>query len=179
MPFDAPHIHLMINHFPIILGVVGCVAAIVALATGRRGAWMYAVVTLTLAAITVVPVHLTGDSAADVMKDKWYVVRESIERHDEMSGFTMWVMLIAGVASAYAWWRMARRGDVAPSPMWLRVFLVVAALAGTGLGAYTAYLGGEIVYGSPRLITAPTTGPAASPAGGPAAATPSPGAVRP
>lgn len=174
MPFDAPHIHLMINHFPIILGVVGCVAAIIALVTGRRDAWLYAVITLTLAAVTVVPVHLTGDSAADVMKHRWYVVRESIEKHDDMSGITMWVMLIAGVASAYAWWRMVRRGEKAPSPAWLRVFIVIGALAGTGLGAYTAYLGGEIVYGSPRLLNSPD-----SPAGGPGVSVPPSGSVRP
>jgi uncharacterized membrane protein len=179
MPFDAPHIHLMINHFPIILGVVGCVAGIIAWVTGRRDAWLYAVVTLTLAALTVVPVHLTGDSAADVMKHRWYVVRESIEKHDDMSGITMWVMLIAGVASAYAWWRMVRRGEHAPSPAWLRAFIVIAALGGTGLGAYTAYLGGEIVYGSPRLLNSPNSPDASSPAGGPGVSIPASGAVRP
>jgi hypothetical protein len=173
--FDAPHIHLMINHFPIILAVMGLVAVVIALITGRRSAWLYAVVTLTMAGLSVVPVHLTGDAAADVMKHKWYVVREAIEKHDDSSGITMWVMLVTGALSAYAWWRLVRRGGQESTPGWLRAVILVGALASAGTGAYTAYLGGEIVYGSPRLLTAP----GGSPAGAVGAAQPAPGAVGP
>jgi uncharacterized membrane protein len=175
MPFDAPHIHLMVNHFPIILTMAGTVAAVIALATRRRVVWLYAVATLTIAALTVYPVHLTGDLAAHVMKHKWYVVKDAVEAHDDFSGITMWVMLVTGALSAFAWWRLVRQGGDEPAPGWLRLLIVVGALAGTGTGAYTAYLGGEIVYGSPRLLTAPT----ASPAGSVGATQPSAGAVGP
>jgi hypothetical protein len=175
MPFDAPHVHLMINHFPIILAVMGVVAVVMALITKRQGVWLYAVVTLTLAGLSVVPVHWTGDAAADVMKHKWYVVREAIEKHDDSSDITMWVMLLTGAVSAYAWWRLVRRGGDASIPVWLRAAIVLGALGSAGTGAYTAYLGGEIVYGSPRLLTAP----GASPAGAVGAAQPASGAVGP
>jgi len=156
MPFDAPHVHLLVNHFPIILTILGLVAAIVAAATGRRVVWLYAVATLTIAGLTVVPVHMTGDAAERVMKHKWYVDRDAIEAHDEMAGVTMWVVLVMGAISAYAWWRLARRGgEEMLLPPWLRALILVSALDGAGTGAYASYLGGEIVYGSSHLLTAP------------------------
>jgi uncharacterized membrane protein len=166
MPFDAPHIHLMVNHVPIILAIAGLVATIVALVTRQRSAWLYAVATLTVAGLSAYPVHFTGDLAADVMKHKWYVVKDSIEAHDNFSGITMWILMVTGAASAYAWWRLARQGGEEPTPGWLRVFILVGALAGTGAGAYTAYLGGEIVYGSPRLVSPPGAVGAPQPAAG-------------
>jgi hypothetical protein len=156
MPSNWAHIHLLINHFPIILTLLGLAAAILALVTRRRTVWLYAVATLTLSGLSVVPVDLTGDAAADIMKDKWYVVKDSIHAHDDMAGNTEWVVLIMGVASAYAWWRLVRRGADGTLPAWLRAVVVVTALAGAGLASYTAYLGGNIVYGSPRLATPPS-----------------------
>lgn len=171
MPIDAPHIHLMVNHFPVILAIMGLAAVVLALVTRGRVAWLYAVATLTVAGVTVWPVHLTGDFAADVMKHKWYVVRDMIEKHDNFSGITMWVILATGAISAYAWWLMVRRRPGEPLPAWLRVSILVGALGSVGTSAYTAYLGGQIVYGSPRLLT--------SPAGAVGAAQPSAGAVGP
>ena len=84
----------------------------------------------------------------------------------------MWVMLVTGALSAYSWWRLVRRGSM---PAWLRAAILLGALGSAGTGAYTAYLGGEIVYGSARLLTAP----GASPAGAVGAAQPAPGAVGP
>jgi uncharacterized membrane protein len=178
MPFfDAPHVHLLVNHFPIILTILGLGAAIIALLTRRRGAWVYAVATLTLSGLTAFPVDLTGDYAADVMKHKWYVVKDSIKAHDNMAGITMWILIVMGVVSAYAWWRLARRGADASLPAWLRALIVALAVAGTATGSYAAYLGGQIVYGSPRLLTAPSGG--ALPAGPVDPAHPAAGAVGP
>jgi uncharacterized membrane protein len=176
MPFDAPHVHLLVNHFPIILTIVGLIAAILAAVTRKRVVWLYAVATLTVAGLTVYPVHLTGDFAADVMKHKWYVEKDSIEAHDNMAGITLWAVLVMGAVSAYAWWRLTRRAADGTLPPWLRALVIVSALAGTGTGAYAAYLGGQIVYGSPRLLTAPS---GALPAGAVDSAHPAAGAVRP
>jgi uncharacterized membrane protein len=177
MPFDAPHIHLLVNHFPIILTIVGLCAAIIAVITRRRSAWLYAVVTLTISGLTAFPVDLTGDNAADVMKHKWYVVKDAIEAHDNMAGITMWILIVMGVLSAYGWWRLTRRGPDGTLPAWLRALIVATAVAGTATGSYAAYLGGQIVYGSPRLLTAP--GGAALPAGAVDPAHPATGAVGP
>ena len=48
-----PYVHTLINHFPIILSVVGTGVVLLALIVRRRGLWLYALATLTLAGLSV------------------------------------------------------------------------------------------------------------------------------
>jgi len=74
----------------------------------------------------------------------------------------MIIILIAGVVSAYGWWRALRRRDE-PIPAWIRSAVLLGALAGFGSVAYTAFLGGKIIHEAP-ILTLPTA-PAGLPAG--------------
>lgn len=167
---DWPHLHLMINHFPVILTVVGTAVLVLAFLRPRRGIWLYAAATLTLSGLSAYPTFFTGDEAADVMRHKWYVVPAMIHAHDNAASITVWVLLVMGAMAAYAWWRMMRATTPTLPPKWLRIVVLVLALGGTGAVAWTAYLGGRIVYDSPKLVTPPAG--AASPAA-PAAPAPS------
>ena len=53
---DWAHIHIAINHFPVILAVMGTLSALVGLVTGKRGPWLYGAASLTMAGVTVVSV---------------------------------------------------------------------------------------------------------------------------
>jgi hypothetical protein len=150
-----PYIHTLINHFPIILTVVGTAVLLLALVTGRRALWLYALATLTLAGLAVYPAFFTGDQAADAVRDTWYIVRDMVREHDGSAEWAMWTVLPMGAASAYAWWRMLRREVTGLPPAWLRAVVVVLALLGVSVIARTAYLGGKIVHDSPKLETAP------------------------
>lgn len=153
-----PYLHTLINHFPIILIVMAATAAVVALFSGRRSIWLYALATLTLAGLSSFPAFFSGDKASDVMRNKWYVVPEMIHEHEEAAEVALWILLIAGVIGAYAWWRQVRRDRDTLLPRWLRLIVVVAALAGAGTVAFAAYDGGKIVHESPKLLVAPAGG---------------------
>jgi hypothetical protein len=156
---DWPYLHTLINHFPIILSVVGTVVLLAALVSGRRNVWLYALVTLTFAGLSVYPAYLSGHEAEGVMKQRWYVVRSMIHAHEESAEIALWVVLITGAISAYTWWRMARREpDSLPAP-WLRLLVVIGALGSTGALTYSAYQGGLIVHASPRLENPPASVP--------------------
>ncbi len=155
---DWPYVHRLINHFPIILTVVGTASVVAAFIWNRRALWLYGLATLTLAGLSVYPVFFTGDEAHHVMERRWYVVRSMVEAHEEAGELTLWVVLFAGAVSAYAWWRLLRRDTAGSLPRWLRTLVVVAALAGLGTVAYSAYLGGRIVHESPRLAAPPAGG---------------------
>ncbi|MEO7086358.1 MAG: hypothetical protein ABI442_14955, partial [Gemmatimonadaceae bacterium] len=73
-----PYLHTIVNHFPIILSVVGTSVLILALITGRRGIWLYALATLTLAGLSVYPAFYTGNAAAHALRDTWYVVHDMV-----------------------------------------------------------------------------------------------------
>lgn len=147
-----PYLHTLINHFPIILVVMGAAAAVVAAIWHRRGVWLYALASLTFAGLSIYPAFLTGDEASDAMKRTWYVVPSMIHDHEEASELALWIVLITGLIALYAWWRQLRRDGEAPPPAWLRSLVVIAALVSTASTAYASFLGGKIVHDSPKLL---------------------------
>jgi len=151
-----PYTHIVINHFPIILTIVGTAVLAPALIVRRRGLWLYALATLTLAGATVYPTYFTGDKAADAVRTTWYVVRSMVEEHDAAANYALVTGLLTGVVSAYAWWRMLRREVVGLPPVWLRVVVAIFAAFGLSVVVRTAYLGGQIVHESPKLQSPPS-----------------------
>lgn len=155
-PVKWPYIHTLVNHFPIILMVVGTAVLILALIVRRRGVWLYAVATLTLAGLSVWPAFFTGDQAADAVRNTWYIVQSMVREHDQAAGFALWSVLITGAVNAYIWWRMLRREPTMLPPVWLRVVVTVITVWALSVVVRTAYLGGQIVHDSPKLATPPT-----------------------
>jgi len=150
-----PYIHTLINHFPIILSVLGTAALLLALIVRRRAVWLYALATLTLAGLSVWPAYFTGDQAADAVRGTWYIVESMVREHDAAAGFALWSVIISGLTSAYTWWRMVKREPTLLPPVWLRTVTAVLAVWSLSVVVRTAYLGGEIVHDSPKLATPP------------------------
>lgn len=148
---DWPHIHIAINHFPIILAVVGTVSVLLGLVTGRRGFWLYGSASMTLAALTVLPTYFTGGPAERALDDPWYITRASIHAHESAALISTVLVVLAGIASAIAWRRTVRYPRELSLPGWLRAAVIVTALAGSGSIAYTSLLGGSIVHDAPAL----------------------------
>lgn len=153
MGLDWPHVHLLINHFPIILAVMGAVAVVAALITRYHGIWQYGVVSLFFMGLAAGPTVLTGDEADDALHDPWYIVRGAIDRHQDAAELAMWVMIVTGLIAAYAWWRsLPRNNEHRALPVgWLRILVLVGALASLGTVTWASWLGGEIVHGSSIL----------------------------
>lgn len=157
-----PYTHLLINHFPVVLLTMGLVAALGALLLRRRGLWLYAMGTLTVAGLAIYPVHFSGDQADHALGDPWYIARGAIDAHDDAAGIAMIIILITGVVAAYGWWRaLHRRDEVIPA--WIRALVLAGALAGFVSVSYTSYLGGRIIHDAP-VLTLPTA-PAGLPPG--------------
>lgn len=156
-----PYLHILINHFPIILTVVGTAALALAFVVKHRGVWLFALGTLTLAGLAIYPTFYTGDEAGHAMRDTWYVVRDMVKEHEESADFALPAVLVMGAASAYTWWRMLRREVTGLPPVWLRVVVALLAVFTLSVVIRTAYLGGQIIHDSPKLQTAPL--PARSP----------------
>ncbi len=148
--FSWPYSHLLLNHFPVVLSVVGLGTTILALLIGRRGLWQAAMGALTIAGLFVYPVHFSGDKAEDALNDPWYIKAGAIEAHDKAAGIAMWVILAAGAFAAYCWWRSIKRPEER-IPGFIRAGVLVAALGAVGTVTYAAYLGGKIIHEAPVL----------------------------
>jgi uncharacterized membrane protein len=142
--------HLLINHFPVVLSVAALTVAVLALFLKRRALWLTAMGALTSAGLFIYPVFFTGNQADHALNDPWYIHPGTIEAHDAAATWALWVILIAGAFGAYSWWRSLKRpAEVIPT--WMRAGVLVAALLAVSVVARTAYLGGEIVHDAPVL----------------------------
>jgi len=154
---DWPYIHLLVNHFPIILTVTGAASALAALIMRRRGLWLYSVASLTLSGLAIYPAFFSGDEAKDTFKriHPWYIVRGSIDAHEEAAEVTLWIIFAVGIIAAYAWWRSLRDDARWEPPGWLRALVTISSLIAVGFITWTALLGGQIVHKSPILEAPP------------------------
>src|SRR3954469_5783595 len=100
---DWAHIHLLLNHFPIILVVVGAAAASLGTIWPRRGTWMHAAASLTLAGIAVVPTYFTGEPAEKTLNRPWYVERAAIHGHESAALISAVLVGVVALIAAYAW----------------------------------------------------------------------------
>jgi uncharacterized membrane protein len=148
---DWAHIHIAISHFPVILAVTGALAVLLGFARGRRGVWLYATASLTLAAISVLPTYFTGEPAETTLNDPWYIPKGVIHSHEQSAQIAAVLTVLAGLVAVYAWRRLVRYPREVQLPNGLRLTLAVSSLAAAVSIAYTALLGGRIVHDAPAL----------------------------
>jgi hypothetical protein len=148
------YLHLVTNHFPIILTLLGTIACGLGAARHHKGMWRYGVVTLAIGGLTAIPTWITGNQAHYVVEIQLGIPEGKVEPHELLSEATMWVMLpMAGLAS-FAWWRGNEEPRRGPSPPWVRPALLCTALVGCTLLGVTAFLGGRIEHGDVPRPTA-------------------------
>ncbi len=154
---NGAYLHLLVNHFPIVLSVVGAGMIILALILRRDSLWRFGLGCVALAGLGAIAAYLTGDAAQDVMRHVWYVQRASIGEHEEAGELALWVTVVAAIICAYALWRASNRPAPGATafPGWLRALTVAGALAAAGTAGYAGYLGGKIVHEAPALAHAP------------------------
>lgn len=148
---DWPHIHIMINHFPVILVMMGALAALLGVMRGRRGVWLYATASLTLAAIATIPTYFTGEPAEHALNRPWYIARASISTHEDAALIAAVLTGLAGLIALVAWRRLVRYPRELTLPRALRTAVVVTAVVAAAAMGYASLLGGYIIHDAPGL----------------------------
>ena len=151
---DERELHLVLNHFPVILSVMALLASLVAVARKSRAAWLYAAASLTIAGLFSYPTFLTGHGAHEVLEDLWYVKADSWHDHQEAAGYANVVLLIGGAFAAFVWWKLTRSKD-ATIARWMEFVLIFACLMGATTVGRTAWLGGKVLREQAALKTPP------------------------
>jgi uncharacterized membrane protein len=144
-------LHAVVNHFPIVLTVVGAIALLLAMLHERRAVWIYALTSLTLAGATIYPASATGDRAADMVRRAWYIAPNSIRTHTAAADITVWIVGVTGVLALIALITLARTREATSPARGFRILVGLGALASICAVGYTGYLGGKIVIESPIL----------------------------
>lgn len=135
------HIHLMINHVPVIGLVVPVVFLLIdRVRNDRKLEWLSLQMFVVIAALTI-PVYLTGSPASHKMREMPGISAEIIHRHSSAADFAFWPMEGLGAISLYALYKFRSSSAVPPR---LTAALLALALAVLGLMIWTANLGGKI-----------------------------------
>ncbi|HEY4319916.1 MAG TPA: hypothetical protein VGM77_01955 [Gemmatimonadales bacterium] len=151
---NGAHLHLLINHIPV-LGVpfgVGLLAVAlwrVNLTLQRTG-----LVVFVLAAVATELALLTGDPAKHVLRQVMAAAdypKAAIQRHDNAATTALICTCILAVLALGALWR-ARRGPLSRS---IIAAFVILGLADTAVLSWVADLGGQIRHTEIRSSNAP------------------------
>lgn len=147
---DAAHVHLMLNHFPLI----GMAFAIPLL----LGAWMRSSEDLSRAGLILVAVTgvlavatlLTGDPAEGVIKHLPGISKRVIKIHEEAAEKSIWVVVaaaVAAIAGLFFGWKQKR------TPRLVVLLVTVLSVASLAALAWTNNLGGQISHAELRNST--------------------------
>jgi hypothetical protein len=140
MPLDAAHLHLVLNHLP----VIGAPLVLLLLALGlirRSGELVNLALALAVAlAAATGLVYLTGEPAEEQVEHAPWFQERLNERHEEQAELGLVAMLATGAAAGAALvFRRRPRAFV-----WLSRATAVGLVAGTVLLGWTAWSGGQI-----------------------------------
>ena len=138
---DTVHLHLLLNHVPVLGTLFGTVLLLVAVGRGSRELVVASLVVFVVSAAAAVPVYLTGEPAEERVEHIAGVSEDVIERHEEAAAVGFAAAVALGAVSVVGLVLAARKKPVARAL--IAVPLLLAVVTG-GLLAWTANLGGQI-----------------------------------
>ena len=143
---DWVMVHVVLTLFPAALSITGALAALLALSRARRGIWLYCTVSLTLAALVVIPGYFSGILAESVVVGPRYADPALVRTHAQAARIAAVLVVIAGLVAVVVWRRLVRYPRELRLPGALRTTLVVSAIAAAAAVGYGWALGARIVH---------------------------------
>lgn len=139
---NAAHLHLVLNHFPIIGTAIAIFVLIIGILKQSDDVKKVSILILILTALITIPVYLSGEDAQAKIEGNYDDVDESfIESHEDFALYSFIAMDIAGAIGLIA---MFLYKKPKPLPNSFAYFMLVLLFIVNGMMAYTANLGGKI-----------------------------------
>ncbi len=146
----ATHIHLMLNHLP----VVGVPLITLVLLWGlyRRSREIMRVALVLAIGLTLVTyvVVRSGEAAEEIVEEHPWASETLIETHEERGEQSLILMLVVGGLSAVALWRL--RGEGKPELVFPAI-VAGALLVSAGSLGWTAWDGGQVRHDEIRATS--------------------------
>ena len=150
---DASHIHLLLNHFPILGTLIATVILLWGIFQKNHAIKMLAAAVLVAMALIAIPVYLTGEPAEEKIEHLPDFVESLVELHEDAALVALIIMELTGAVALGAFFLGIRRGIASNSGfMWVAVLSVVSCIAMARVG----YLGGQIRHTELRDPIQPT-----------------------
>jgi uncharacterized membrane protein len=135
------HLHLMINHFPVV-GVMGAILLLLyALVKKSEEVKMVSFGVFVLIALITIPVYVTGSFAEDGVKNLPGVAEKYIGRHEDVASYALVLMEALGIAALFGLFVLRRSGKISKG---IITVVLVLSLVTTAVIGLAANLGGQI-----------------------------------
>jgi uncharacterized membrane protein len=139
---NLAQVHLLVNHFPVILPLVGgaillCGLVIKSPTVQKVGLWVF-----VACALATVPAYFTGEPAEKIVKNYPGVMRKIIHQHQDAAFIAFVGIEVVGFLSTLLLvWMMKTKRSI-PGYLWM-LFMILAG-ASFLIVAQAAHLGGQI-----------------------------------
>jgi uncharacterized membrane protein len=135
------YLHMIINHFPIVGTIIGCMLVIAGIVFKNTGVKISGLGTIVFAALMSVIAYLTGDSAENSVQNLPEIAESLINRHEDIATISMYLMIPAGLLASltiYSIWKKEK------SIAFLLVITLVFSLISSAAMVFTGHTGGQI-----------------------------------
>ncbi|HRI27040.1 MAG TPA: hypothetical protein PK239_00650 [Chitinophagales bacterium] len=138
---DGLHLHLLLNHFPIIGSLLAFLVLLYGLVTKSNEVKRVACLLLVGLTIITLPVMKTGEIAEEKVENLAGFNEQSIHQHEEAAEIALWVMIAAGVAAL-----VSVLASFYKPPLFTLLTMVTLLLNGVAFGfmAQAGNIGGKI-----------------------------------
>ena len=137
----ATHLHLLLNHLPVLGALFGMGLLFYGVLRKSEDLKRAALLVFVIVALLSIPVYLTGEPAEDGVKGLPGVSNVIVEKHEEAAVFTFGLLLVLGFTGLISL-VIFRSGKLIPT--WLNSGLLTLSLVVFGSSAWTANLGGQV-----------------------------------
>ena len=144
---NLTHLHLLLNHLPVVGTICGLGLLIFALRRRSNDLTRAALGVLVISALTAIPTYLTGEPAEGAIKELIGNSKQFVEPHQEAAGIALGGILVLGAIAlvGLVWFRGERL-----VPSWFATTVLLGSLIVAGLLGWTANLGGQIHHSEIR-----------------------------
>lgn len=152
---NAAHLHLVLNHVPVIGSIVALLLLAYALLRRNDELTRAALGIFVIAAILGVAVYLTGEPAEEIAEKLPGVTRHAIHEHEEAGEVAAWLLGIIGAISLGG--LIAYRKRPGGIPRRFSIIVLILSLFPTAAMIRTANLGGMVRHTEIRSDTTGAT----------------------
>src|SRR5688500_7613816 len=145
---DAVHIHLLLNHIPVISTIFAVPLFAYALLRKSDELKRLALIILVFAAVVAIPVYLTGEPAEEAVEKLAGVSHTIIEQHEDAAKISMIFLMTTGALSLVGLFLMRTKKAFVAG--WFVLISLLFSVITAGLMARTANLGGQIRHSEIR-----------------------------
>ena len=135
------HLHLLLNHVPVIGTVLGLLLLLVAFTRRSEELKKVTLGLFVLIALVTVPVYLTGEPAEEMVENIPGISKAMIDRHEDAALFSLIAVEVTGIIALAGLLLFRRKKDLGNL---LAILTLAFAVVTGGLLAWTSNLGGQV-----------------------------------